>query len=133
MIIYKSTVKKFVNDVFANKIDEEIDRSCLRALGRSVLKTEGASWRHSLGYMERVVREAELPDDCGILIEYVIPSTFKRIDFIVSGKDDEANSNFIIVELKQWEKAGSTNKDSIVTTFLAGNPECHRSIIMISN
>ena len=123
MIIYKSTVRKFVDDIFANKIDEEIDKACLRNLGRSVLKTEGASWRHSLGYMERVVREADLPDDCGILIEYVIPSTFKRIDFIVSGKDADANSKFIIVELKQWEKAASTSKDSIVTTFLAGNPD----------
>src|SRR3989339_328511 len=123
MIIYKSSIKKFVDDVFANRIDEEIENACLRNLGRSILKTEGASWRHSLGYMERVVREAELPDDCGVLIEYVIPSTFKRIDFIVSGKDDDLNSNFIIVELKQWEKAASTNKDSIVTTFLAGNPE----------
>ena len=104
MIIYKSTVKKFADDIFANKIDEEIDRACLRNLGRSILKIEGSSWRHSLGYMERVVREADLPDDCGILIEYVIPSTFKRIDFIVSGKDNDSNSNFIIIELKQWEK-----------------------------
>lgn len=123
MIIYKSSVKKFVDDIFANKIDEEIENACLRNLGRSILKTEGASWRQSLGYMERVVRAAELPDDCGVLIEYVIPSTFKRIDFIVSGKDDDLNSKFIIVELKRWEKAASTNKDSIVTTFLAGNPE----------
>ncbi|MFH2137869.1 MAG: DNA/RNA helicase domain-containing protein [Candidatus Omnitrophota bacterium] len=123
MIIYKSTVKKFVDDIFANRIDEEIDKACLRNLGRSMLKVEGGSWRHSLGYMERVVREAELPDDCGILIEYVIPSTFKRIDFIVSGKDNDEKSKFIIIELKQWDNAASTNKDSIVTTLLGGNPE----------
>lgn len=123
MIIYKSTVKKFIEDIFANRIDEEIDKACLRNLGRSVLKTEGDSWRNSLSYMERVIRQANLPDDCGILIEYVIPSTFKRIDFIISGKDNRFHSNFIIIELKQWQKAEITNKDSIVTTLLAGNPD----------
>ncbi len=122
MIIYKSTVKKFIDDIFSNRIDEEIDKAFVKNLSRSVLRTEGRSWRNSLGYMERVVRQSNLPDDCGILIEYVIPSTFKRIDFIVSGKDNSSNSNFIIIELKQWENAEITNKDSIVTTFLGGSP-----------
>ncbi len=124
MIVYSSTVKKFINDICENRIDEEIDRSCLKALGRSFLKREGKAWRNSLGYMERVVQKADLPDDCGVLIEYTIPSTFKRIDFIVSGKDEQGNNNFIIVELKQWETASSTHKDSVVTTLLGGCPNC---------
>jgi len=124
MIIYQSTVKKFIDDVFSNKIDEEIDRACLRVIGRSFFEAEGRSWRNSLGCIERVVQKAGLPMNCGILIEYVIPSTFKRIDFIISGKDEQNNSNFIIIELKQWEKASSTNKDSVVTTLFRGNAHC---------
>jgi uncharacterized protein len=123
MIIYKSTVKKFREDILNNKIDEEIDKACLQNIGRSVLKNEGPSWRNSLNYMERVVRLGDIPDDCGILIEYIIPSTSNRIDFLISGKDRGDNNNFIIVELKQWEKAQRTNKNSIVKTLLKGNPD----------
>jgi hypothetical protein len=123
MIIYKSTLKKFRENIFNNKIDEEIDKACRQNIGRSVLKNEGASWRNSLNYMERVVRIGNIPDDCGILVEYIIPSTSNRIDFLISGKDNQGSPNFIVIELKQWEKAESTDKDSIVKTFLKGNPQ----------
>lgn len=122
MIIYKNTVKKFIDDISSNIIDEEIDRNFLRVKGYSFLKNEGRSWRNSLGYMERVIQKAGIPDDCGVLIEYIIPYTSNRVDFIVSGKDESGNKNFIIIELKQWEKASSTRKDAVVSTFLHSNP-----------
>ncbi|WP_227011754.1 hypothetical protein [Paenibacillus lutimineralis] len=53
--------------------------------------------------MERVIRNSRIADDCGIMIEYNIPVTSKRVDFIVTGQDDAGYNNFIIVELKQWD------------------------------
>ena len=69
-------------------------------------------------FMETVVRKSQIPNDCGILIEYNIPSTSKRIDFVITGHNENNDSNFLIIELKQWESAEATNKEAIVKTFL---------------
>jgi len=71
-------------------------------------------------FMERVIRNSKIPDDCGILIEYNIPATSKRIDFIVTGQDEAGNNNFIIVELKQWESAKATDRENVVLAYIGG-------------
>lgn len=38
-------------------------------------------------------------------IEYQIPRTSKRVDFMIAGADSSNNSNVVVVELKQWDKA----------------------------
>lgn len=121
MFLYKSTVAGFRENVDTNEITGIIELAFEHFLGRRVSPSEKRSWANSLQYMERVVRRAELDPTCGVLIEYVIPSTSNRIDFFVSGHDDQGNKNFIIVELKQWETAEATEKDGIVSTFLGGN------------
>nr|MCR5814488.1 DUF2075 domain-containing protein [Desulfovibrio sp.] len=50
--------------------------------------------------------------------EYNIPSTSKRIDFVITGHDTSNNSNFLIIELKQWASAEATQKEAIVKTYL---------------
>jgi DUF2075 family protein/thymidine kinase len=71
--------------------------------------------------MERIVRKSGVADDCGILLEYTIPATSKRIDFIITGKNENGQDNFVIVELKQWQNAECTQKDGIVKTLLGGS------------
>jgi hypothetical protein len=44
----------------------------------------------------------------------------KRIDFIVSGLDESNNPSVVIVELKQWQDIGITEKDAVVETLLGG-------------
>lgn len=56
-------------------------------------------------HMYKVINTPEIPDSSSIAIEYQIPLTSKRIDFIISGVDDNRHSNIIIIELKQWEQA----------------------------
>lgn len=72
-------------------------------------------------FMGTIVKRSEIPNDCGILVEYNIPTTSRRIDFVITGHDEEDRSNFVIVELKQWETAEATDKDGIVETFLGYN------------
>jgi len=72
-------------------------------------------------FMGTIIRKSGVPDDCGIFIEYKIPATCKRIDFIIAGHDDNEVSNFVIVELKQWEEAEATEKEDIVRTYVGGS------------
>ncbi len=120
MILYKNTLKGFRNDVDTNQIVDVIERAFRERLGHSVALSERRSWGNSLGFMEKIVRRAELSDTCGVLLEYIVPATSKRVDFLISGEDEKGNKNFVIIELKQWDKAESTERDGIVQTFING-------------
>jgi uncharacterized protein len=67
----------------------------------------------------KVLNDDGIPADCGVAIEYGIPQTSKRIDFILSGANTEQVEQLIIVELKQWESARKTDRDGIVSTRFA--------------
>jgi DUF2075 family protein/phage repressor protein C with HTH and peptisase S24 domain len=121
MIIYRKPAFEFLHDVDNNMIVELIQRAFVKQMGWSPPREVGA-WTTSLKFMESAVRKAKLSDDCGILIEYKIPPTSNRIDFIVAGEDDEGRKNFVIVELKQWDSAIATQMDGVVITILNRAP-----------
>jgi DUF2075 family protein len=121
MIIYSNTASGFREDVDSgNKIVNAIDAALRQKMGRAVGHREKEAWQNSLGFMERVLRRAHIPDDCGVLVEYVIPATSNRIDFLVSGRNGSGEDNFVLIELKQWQKAESTDLDGIVMTAVGG-------------
>lgn len=116
MIIYKSTKKGFLTDVLEGRIADEIDSAFYEHLGRHTSPNEVTSWKNSMMYMNNVINTKNIPDAAGIAIEYQIPLTSKRVDFILSGLNSEKKETLLIVELKQWEHAESTGKPGIVIT-----------------
>lgn len=120
MIVYQSTKKGFSDDVVSNNIENVILNSFKQKLGRMTTEKEITSWRNSMMYMENLLQDEMIPYDCGVMIEYQIPQTSKRIDFIITGQNEEKLDHAIIVELKQWETASLTEKDGIVSTYVGG-------------
>ena len=116
MIVYASTKQQFQDDVMTNGIESIIEEAYRAATGHSTGRSEIDSWRNSLQYMERVVSDYEIPADAGVAIEYHIPQSSKRIDFILSGKNGNEEDTALLIELKQWQEAQLTNKDGVVTT-----------------
>lgn len=121
MIIYSATKRQFTSDVLENQIEKKILASFVREMGHSTGKREIESWRNSMMYMENVVADSDIPEDVGIAIEYKIPQTSKRIDFILTGLDKSDRDVAVLVELKQWSEAELTNMDGLVRTFVGGN------------
>ena len=119
MIIYKNNAIGFREDVESNGIAEKITAQYKMILGRTPQTSEQNAFRNSMNYMERIIRNSQVADDCGILIEYVVPNTSNRIDFLISGHDDTNQANFVIIELKQWQNAQSTDQDGIVQTAVS--------------
>ncbi len=120
MLIYNGTKQDFMhdteNDLLENKLYETIKRKMNRSTGLSELN----SWRNSLKEMYITMNDAEIPNDAGVAIEYNIPQTSKRIDFMISGLNQENKGSVVIIELKQWEKMTAVlNQDCIVETFVA--------------
>lgn len=118
MIIYQNSAIGFRKDVESNGIADIITAQYKMILGKAPAPSEQNAFRNSMNYMERVVRNSEVADDCGILIEYVIPTTSNRIDFLIAGHDDNNRPNFVIIELKQWQNAEATDLDGVVTTVM---------------
>ena len=75
--------------------------------------------------MYRVLNDNDIPEEAGIAIEYNIPQTSKRVDFIISGYDEKDQSNVVIVELKQWDSITAIDgMDGLVETY-TGNAMRH--------
>jgi len=124
LIIYQTDKQQFLDDVFKHDIEAIVLDSFRNRTGRSVSKEEIRSWASSLNYMGKVLNDEAIPNDCGVAIEYMIPQTAKRVDFLLTGKNHEDKDCVVIVELKQWESARKTSKDGIVSTrFARGEAE----------
>lgn len=116
MIVYQASKKEFSEDVINNLIEKKILDSFQFSLGRTTSQSEIDSWKNSMVYMNNILLDPLIPHDSQVSIEFQIPLTSKRIDFIISGTDENKNENVIIIELKQWQKANITAKDGIVST-----------------
>jgi len=120
MLVYFTTKEEFSTDVRLNRIETRILERFQAQLGHSTSSNEINSWRNSLIYMDNVINAAGTPDDAGVAIEYRIPQTGKRVDFILSGMDDQDARSVVIAELKQWQEVGITERDAVVETRLGG-------------
>jgi DUF2075 family protein len=120
VIVYQETKAGFLRDAFTRDIEEVILAAFRQRTGHAVARSEVRSWKESLIAVAKVVNHAAVPDDAGVGIEYGIPQTSKRIDFILSGTGEDQREQLVIVELKQWESAKKTDRDGIVRTRFAG-------------
>jgi len=66
-----------------------------------------------------VMRETPL-DDHGILLEYQLPLSSRRLDCMITGKDRARRASAVVVELKQWESVFPSAVDDCVTAFVGG-------------
>jgi uncharacterized protein len=87
-----------------------------------VAPNEVRSWRESLERMASVLEDPEIPNDVGVGVEYQVPQTSKRIDFLLSGKSGSGSGSAVVIELKQWEAAEATELDGLVRTVIGGGP-----------
>jgi len=124
MIVYQSTKEGFLADVLNNEIDTKINQAFYEHLGRHTSPNEVLSWANSMMHMGNVLMDQEIAADTGISIEFQIPLTSQRIDFIITGLNEHQEEQVIIVELKQWSSAQLTDKDAMVRTrFQHGETE----------
>jgi len=87
VIVYEATRGEFTDDVFSNAIEARILDSFRQRLGHSTGHSEVESWKNSMVYMNNALMGAGIPADAGVAIEYRIPQTAKRVDFILTGLD----------------------------------------------
>lgn len=131
MIVYNGIKRQFIDDVKNNSIADKI-LDAIRSKGLNAgHEKEYSSWQNSMQFMRNIVDDSDIDDEIQICIEYNIPLTSKRVDFIIAGADQNQNENIIIIELKQWQKAVVVDDDMhyCVKTFVANTDRivCHPS------
>ena len=118
MLIYDATKESFFDDVRKNKIADKIKENFILKGLSGGSDAEISSWSNSLNFMKNVLDTPNIPNDVHIAIEYKIPYSLKRIDFLVAGLDKNNLKTVIVIELKQWQKANDTDKQDMVETFV---------------
>lgn len=104
MIVYSATKEEFNNDVMMNQISNKILEKLQEANIHGGALSEYHAWQNSLNFMNNVLNDKDFDNQIEVAIEYQIPRTSKRVDFIIAGADNHDKNNIIIVELKQWDK-----------------------------
>ena len=118
MIVYEATKGEFCDSVLLGSITKDIEDVYKSKIGKSP-QSQVRSWKNSMQYMRNVLEDSEIPENCGVAIEFTIPTTSKRIDFILTGLNQFQDDSVVIIELKQWDCAEKVEgKDGIVKTIL---------------
>ena len=121
MLVYSGIKTDFMRDVEEDSLAPKIQQTILEKMGRRTPDSEFRSWENSMKNMFIVMSDSQIPDDSGIAIEYNIPQTAKRVDFIISGYDKENHPSIVVIELKQWETIKAiTGVDALVETYTGG-------------
>ena len=125
MLVYQASKAEFMDDVDRDLIADHITAAFERKIHRANLR-EVESWRNSMQYMYRVLNTEAIPGGCGVAIEFGVPYTSSRIDFLLTGRQNGNRDAAVIVELKQWSALEAVpTKDAIVRTFVGG---AHREV-----
>lgn len=125
MQLWAGTSEHFIRDTVQNQIAGKLSDSFFRHFRFRPSPGEVQSWQNSLRAICQVFEHAQLVDH-GILLEYRLPLTSKRLDCMICGHDGERSPSAVIVELKQWSKCEEGSTENLVTTWVGG---AHRDVL----
>lgn len=110
MLVYQGIKSSFIEEVNLGIIADKIREKYIELIHRKPPIQEYNSWKNSMQYMRGVLDDSEIPNNVGIAIEYNIPPTGSRIDFMMSGYSKRDEHEVIIIELKQWDECEEVGK-----------------------
>jgi uncharacterized protein len=117
--LYVGSSQQFIDDTFHNRIAEKLRQSFFQAFRYNPPMSEVNAWQNSLRAMSSVLQHAALTDQ-GILLEYQLPMSSKRLDCLITGRSDAGSRSAAVVELKQWQQTEPSALDDCVVTFVGG-------------
>jgi len=119
MRLYSGSSRQLIQDTYQNQIADKLRLSFFEYYGFYPSISEINSWRNSLRALTLVFEESKL-DDHGVMLEYQLPLSSRRLDCLVCGKDSERKENAVIIELKQWDACEQADGENEVLTWMGG-------------
>ena len=100
----------FAKELEADRLVPALEQSFAKQMLYRPSTSEVTSWANSLPVLNEDLLAAGI-DDAGIVIEYMLPLSSKRLDAVVLGRDSNGRSRATVLELKQWRRAEITSVD----------------------
>ncbi len=119
MRLYAGMSLAFIEDTVRNQIARRLSDAFFQYYGYPASKSEVAAWGNSLRAMAQVVQFANL-NDHGVVVEYELPSSSRRLDFMICGRNASRRDEAVIVELKQWSECEAAEAEGLVSTWVGG-------------
>ena len=120
MIIYSSTKQSFIQDFEQGVLVKKLHQTLTEKYHR-VGESEIHSWQASLSYMANVMRDFAIPDLAGVAIEYIVPNTQKRVDFIITGLDQQDKEHVNVnIRMYNFDDVQCTVIPSVAYGFVTG-------------
>lgn len=119
MRLYAGSSGQFVEDTVLNQVAGKLKNAFFSHYRYNPSHAEIISWQNSLRPMALILQHGDLLDH-GVMLEYQLPLSSRRLDFMVTGKGQANADNAVIVELKQWDKCGTADGENEVVTFVGG-------------
>jgi len=117
MRLYAGTSRQFITDSIQNQIADKLKSVFFETFRFNPSPGEVNSWRNSLRAISQVFQYSNLMDH-GIILEYQLPLTSRRLDCLITGRDTNNKDNAVIIELKQWEKCSEAEGKNEVITWV---------------
>jgi len=118
--LYTGIATDFIAGTATNAITDRLVGNFERHFRYRPAESEIRSWQNSLSRFARVLELADLRDQ-GVIVEYQLPLTSKRLDVMLTGVDRNAgDDSAVIVELKQWDAVSSSHVPECVETWVGG-------------
>ena len=128
MRLYAGTCEEFYDDVSNQVLTQKLTDEFRSQMGHQPGDPERRSWQNSLPMLNFAAEKAGLGSQ-GIIIEYSLPYSSKRLDVMFCGADSKGQDSALIVELKQWERCKLAEGEYVLTFVGGGNRETlHPSI-----
>jgi len=119
MRLYSGSSKQFIEDAVRNQIAVKLSNAFFNYYRFNPSPGEKRSWVNSLSKISGLLQNAELLDH-GVILEFQLPQTSRRLDFLICGKNQFKRAHTVIIELKQWEECKHAEGDREVQTFVGG-------------
>ncbi|MFC2082004.1 DNA/RNA helicase domain-containing protein, partial [Candidatus Bipolaricaulota bacterium] len=119
MRLYSGTTDQFFEDTYRNQIAEKLRTAFFNHFRYEPGRAEVNSWRNSLRAVSQIFERSKLHDH-GILLEYQLPLSSKRLDCMLTGRDSGDRDSAVIVELKQWDRTEPADGLNEVLSWVGG-------------
>ncbi len=119
MRLYSGTTASLIEDTTQNRIATKLSDSFFHEFRFQPGPSEVNSWRNSLRAVSQVFQEGELLNN-GVILEFQLPLTSRRLDCLVTGNNDFGRENSVVIELKQWDKCQDGGGRNELSTWVGG-------------
>ena len=114
MQLYSGTSTQFLRDIERRGLAAKLEERFFEEYRFHAPDSEVNAWTNSLAAMAEVIDTGGFHDH-GLLVEYQLPLTSRRLDSMVTGTA-RGTSGAVIIELKQWDYALPSWVEECVTT-----------------